>query len=330
MAPRKSVNGVFPPDRPGLSTPEFSFAARHTEMPRCEPPTRGDQIANNDSFGYRLASRKRAHYPDGRLIVLFLIHEPLWFSGFLLVGVTSILACLGPVLVRRFIALEKLTTNNEVAGFKFATVGVLYAVLLAFAIILVWEKYSDAEGIVAKEAGAAAAIYHLSSGLDETKAAALRSALTAYLRSAVADEWPAMEDQTESMKTHQLLASLYKTVIASATPQNSTPLVAEIFNQLDALTQARRSRILAAEGTVPGILWVVLFLGATLTIGFTFFFGTRNLRAQMLMTTLLSVLVFSELFIIVVMDRPFTGTVKVGPEAITDVINEHTAPATAR
>ncbi len=219
-----------------------------------------------------------------------------------------------------------MTTNNEVAGFKFATVGVLYAVLLAFAIILVWQKYSDADSIVEKEAGAAAAMYHLSSGLEETRAAALRNALTVYLRSAVTDEWPAMEDRSESKKTHRVLDGLYKTVIASATPQNSMPLVSEIFNQLDALTQARRGRILAAEGTVPGILWIVLFIGATVTIGFTFFFGTRNLRAQMLMTTLLSVLIFSELFIIVVLDRPFSGTVKVSPDAITDVINDHTAP----
>ncbi len=69
--------------------------------------------------------------------MLLLTSEPLWLLGLLLVGLTSVIACLGPRLVRRFVALEKLTTNNEVAGFKFATVGVLYAVLLAFAIILV-------------------------------------------------------------------------------------------------------------------------------------------------------------------------------------------------
>ncbi len=51
----------------------------------------------------------------------------------------------GPSVVRRYVTLEKLTAHNEIAGFKFATVGVLYAVLLAFAIIVVWEKFSAAE-----------------------------------------------------------------------------------------------------------------------------------------------------------------------------------------
>ena len=49
---------------------------------------------------------------------------------------------LGLLLVRRYVALDRLTINNEIAGFRFATVGELYAVLLAFVIIVVWEKLS--------------------------------------------------------------------------------------------------------------------------------------------------------------------------------------------
>ena len=56
------------------------------------------------------------------------------------------LAMLGPSLVRRYVTLEKLTTNNEVAGFKFAVVGVLYAVLVAFAIIVVLAIRRGGEG----------------------------------------------------------------------------------------------------------------------------------------------------------------------------------------
>ncbi len=96
--------------------------------------------------------------------------------------------------------------------------------------------------------------------------------------------------------------------------------MSEIFYQLDVLTQARRARLTAAEGAVPGIVWLVLFGGAALTIAFTLFFGTLNLRAQTMMTGLLSILIFSELLIVVAIDRPFTGTVKVGPEALTDVL----------
>jgi hypothetical protein len=60
----------------------------------------------------------------------FLTTSPISVAGVLLVGVLSVAAMAGPILVRRRWDLERLQTNNEVAGFKFATVGVLYAVLL--------------------------------------------------------------------------------------------------------------------------------------------------------------------------------------------------------
>ena len=66
---------------------------------------------------------------------MILTYLPLWLSGLLLVGIPIVLAMVGPILIRRRLGLERLSTNNEVAGFKFATVGVLYAVLLAFAVI---------------------------------------------------------------------------------------------------------------------------------------------------------------------------------------------------
>lgn len=77
--------------------------------------------------------------------MLFLTTRPLWLSILLLVGLPTLLAMAGPYLIRLRVELSNLRTNNEVAGFKFATVGVTYAVLLAFAVIVVWEKFSDAE-----------------------------------------------------------------------------------------------------------------------------------------------------------------------------------------
>jgi hypothetical protein len=109
----------------------------------------------------------------------------LWLTGILLLGPTTLIAMAGPFIVRRRINLDKLTTNNEVAGFKFAVIGVLHAVLLAFAVIVVWEKFNDAEKFVAQEAGGAAALYRLSAGIGTEPGAALREATTKYLQVAI-------------------------------------------------------------------------------------------------------------------------------------------------
>src|SRR5436190_15171344 len=78
------------------------------------------------------------------IMTFFLTTLPLWLSAVILIVPTTLLAMAGPVIVRRYVEVNQLRTNNEVAGYKFATVGVLYAVLLAFAVV-VWEKFNQAE-----------------------------------------------------------------------------------------------------------------------------------------------------------------------------------------
>ena len=204
-------------------------------------------------------------------MISFLTRQPLWLSGMLIVGLPTVLAMLGPILVRRYVTLDKLRTNNEVAGFKFAVVGVLYAVLLAFAIIVVWEKFSDAESDVAKEAGAAATIYRLSEGIGGEAGIALRVALTNYLEVTISDDWPAMERGSASRSAREALERVYKALLTFESPERrDTALVSQILNELDTITEMRRARLAAAEGLVPGVIWPVLFGGAMLTIAFTF------------------------------------------------------------
>src|SRR5919112_3340983 len=120
--------------------------------------------------------------------MILLDTQPLWLSGALLIGVATLLAMAAPIFVRRRIASERLRINNEVAGFTFATVGVLYAVLLAFAVIIVWEKFSVAENAAAQEAGAAATLYRLADGIGGDPGAALRDDLTRYVRAAITED----------------------------------------------------------------------------------------------------------------------------------------------
>jgi hypothetical protein len=255
--------------------------------------------------------------------MLILTTLPLWLSAFLIVALPTAIAMVGPFVIRRYVRLDRLRTNNEVAGFKFATVGVLYAVLLAFAIIVVWEKFNDSENVVAKEAGAAATIYRLSDGLNAERRTALRGALNAYLSAAISKDWPAMERGTLDPGVTTALSNIYVTLLnARAGAGADTVLMTEILRQLDEISVARRARFVTADGNVPKILWFVLFGGAFVTVGFTFFFGTPNLRAQALMTGALAALVFSALLTVIVIDHPFAGSVRVEPEALIHALED--------
>ena len=73
---------------------------------------------------------------------------------------------------------------------------------------------------------------------------------------------------------------------------------------------------------MPGVLWFVLVGGAVLTIGFTLFFGAESLRIQALMAGILSFLIGSGLLVITAIEHPFTGTVKVQPQALSLVLQD--------
>src|SRR5262249_3031638 len=213
---------------------------------------------------------------------------------------TTIFARCGPIIVRHYVSLDNLKFNNEVAGFKFSAIAVIYAVLLAFAIVVVWERFNQADNDVATEAAAAATVFRLRHGLDAPHAAAIRKATACYCKCPVPKTWPAMDHGTWSTDVADSLTGIYTAVLKFHTfGAFEALIVAEILRDVDRISEMRRQRLVAASGIVPGIIWVVLFTGAFVTIGFTFFFGTASLRAQCMLSGALSILIFLGLLTIV-------------------------------
>lgn len=255
--------------------------------------------------------------------MLFLSGLPLWLAVFLVVVLPTAIAVLAQILVRRSIELEHLYTNNEIAGFKFATVGVIYAVLVAFAVIIVWEKFSEAQNAVVQEAGASETLYRLAAGPDP-KMGPVRDALSSYLRLAIDKDWPAMAQGKESADevTHALDVLYAATLRLTEGEPKQTALLLEMFKQLDEITHARRIRLHLATGVVPAVVWLVVVAGAVLTVAFAFFFGTQNFRAQILMTGFLSLLIFTCVFAMVEINYPFTGPSYVHSEPLKTLLED--------
>src|SRR5277367_3439286 len=143
----------------------------------------------------------------------FLTAAPLWLLAIALVAMTAFISMVGPIIIRKRVSLDQLKTNNEVAGFKFASVGVIYAVLLGFAVIVVWQKFSEAENDVALEAGAAATIYRLANGITGAPGLALHEGITTYLKAAISEDWPAMKRGQGSPVVTRALNNLYATLL---------------------------------------------------------------------------------------------------------------------
>jgi len=233
---------------------------------------------------------------------------PLWLV--LLGGVFALeLYSVGLMLLcRKKWGADRLKLNNEVAGFKFSVIGVLYAVLLAFVVIVVWQNYNATNTAVRNEAKAVGDLTQLSYALPEPEGSAIRSALGDYVNAVRQSEWATMARGLPSSTAADKLAHLTQAIFDVRLDQlRDLALFQQGLRLLGVIEDNRSERLDSADGSVPSVLWLVLIAGAIITLGYPAFFGTSNLVAQTLMTAALAALVALSFLPALVLDFPFTG-----------------------
>jgi hypothetical protein len=235
---------------------------------------------------------------------------PLWTLIVGLLAVFELYSVGLMLLARRKWGIDRLKLNNEVAGFKFSVIGVLYAVLLAFVVIAVWENYNATETAIRNEAKAAGDMAQLSYALPESQGEEMRRLLDAYVKEVQQSEWGTMAQGLPSKAAADALAHLTQTTINMQVGQmRDLAVFQQALHLLAVIEDNRNERLDSADGSVPMILWLVLIAGAVITLGYPAFFGTMNVVAQTLMTATLAALVALILVPAILLDFPFTGEV---------------------
>jgi hypothetical protein len=169
----------------------------------------------------------------------------------LIVLVAVLVSLVGLALVRRLAPRDQLAQHTEVAGYVYAVIGVIYAVVLALVVIAAWEEYRDARAAVADEASAVLNLARAANGWPAGDRAAVESALVAYARQVVGIDWPAMArgdfgPASDSVTVNQLWQAL-NDADASAAAKSASYEVALLVLMIDA-TKVRRSTCPACAG----------------------------------------------------------------------------------
>ncbi len=236
-------------------------------------------------------------------------------NGVLLVGGAMLVSVGGLLIVRRYVDIEWLKRHHEVASYYFLMIGTLYAVLIAFAIFVVWSGFKDAGTNLEHEANEVGDLSRLSAVMPDPLRQNLRTALMEYLNSVTQDEFPAMAEGRDSARTWQAMQKLWDVY---GTGQPDTPKLqayyAESLTHLDALANFRRIRLFTSRGTVPTPLWGLLISGGVLLIAFTYLFGHESISSQAAMTAALAGILAFSLFLIITLDSPYSGVAQVTPE----------------
>jgi hypothetical protein len=239
----------------------------------------------------------------------------------LLIGGMVLLAVLGYVAVHRGVAFHVRQAHNDVAGFIYAVVGIMYAILLAYVMIIVWEQYNAATSLVEQEATDAYNLYHEVAEFPDPGRSAVQGLVKAYVQTTIADEWPRLASGTFSRRAEDLADRLGAGVagLPVASPAQQV-LLDHLMTQYESLMTQRHLRLFEASAGVHPLLWILLVSGAVATIGFTYFFGIENASAHAAMIAALTFVIAATLFVIVQVNHPFAGAVRVSSEALGRVL----------
>jgi hypothetical protein len=231
------------------------------------------------------------------------------------------LSLLGVVAVRRRVALATQMEQNEVAGFFIAVLGAVYGVLLAFAVVVVWQNYEDARTNAEQEANSIGDLYRLADAVAEPARSSIQQQIKSYVLAVIVQEWPLLDRGQESSDAQHELDGLW---LAIRTYQPNTTregaIYAKMLDELQSMSDQRRMRVLASREGIPDLIWALLIGGGIVTVLFTYFFGMKSARAQLAMTALYVAAIGFVLFLIAAVDFPYDGAVRVEPRAMQLVL----------
>ena len=243
-----------------------------------------------------------------------ILNVPLPVLGMLFVGIAVLYSITGVLTVRHFIHPSKLKVHHDIADPMLGAVAAVYSVLIAFVVITVWISFDKSNSNVELEANYLADIYRDSEALSPDFHQKVAGVLREYRQAVIDYEWKTMargEMSPEVEKIMNRIWALYTTYQPKTLTEQS--FFDESVRKLNSFRELRRQRIMDSRSGIEPILWFVLIVGGFSTVSFTFFFGTENIKAHIIMAVLLSLVISLVLFTIMEMDYPFTGSVAISP-----------------
>lgn len=216
--------------------------------------------------------------------------------------------------------------HNEVGSVVLATVGVVYAVLLVFAVIALWERRVDVGDHAANEASYLIDAYRDARGLAAPGRTAVQAELTKYAHAVIEHGYPDLRSGRPSTISRQEFIDVFSAAQSYA-PQSSAEdaWYRELLRQLNSASSERALRIGAVTGSLPDVFWAVLVLSTLLTLALgglvSMEHGGYHLVFQVVFASVVALL----LFLAIILDRPFSGDYALGPEPFEQALDAFAA-----
>ena len=242
--------------------------------------------------------------------------------GLLVVVLTVMLAVAGLLVVHRLVPLSIRESHTAAVGIIYAALYVMFGMMVGFSAYLVLSKYNTSQNTAKSEASNVEELYWLAEQLPEPEREEIQELAVSYARVVVNEEWPLMRGGQTSPRAGTLADDLRRSVedFEPGTAAEQA-IYAQELERVHDLDEAREVRLLNVREGLPPVLWFVLVSLGIDTILFTYFVGMKARWLHVLAVAALTGGIALIIFAIFVLNRPFSGDLRVGPDAFELVLD---------
>src|SRR3954468_15466365 len=259
-------------------------------------------------------------------VINFLSSLPIWVLAVVLNAWLIGVAVLGLWFVRRQLLPRMRLTypDSNYAAAMAQSAMLLYALIAALTAVGVWQKYSEVSQIVSSEASAIAGLWRNLAGYPQQERDEMRDVLRGYTEQVIHEAWPQQRRGQIPGEGVEWMDRVQSQLLSFQPTTDSQKIVhAETFRLYNNLVQQRRQRLDSVHAGLPGVLWVVLLPGAMVVLIPFLFFHVENARFQYLLLVGIAGFVAMVLFVIIALDRPFSGDLGITADSYQLIYDHH-------
>jgi hypothetical protein len=201
-----------------------------------------------------------------------------------------------------------------------AMVMTLFALVLAFAAVNLYDGYRNASSTVDEEANALTQIMRDVRVFPVAERDRVDRALISYIHTVTTVEFPGMRTG-DAVKAHAALpdADALFTAVERYDPHTASQqaFYASVVDKLNTIASLRRDRVAASNSSLPRAFTALLLLTAAVSILMTFFLRTHTIGLDIVMVSGVSLVVGAGLLTVALLEYPFSGSVSVVSDPFT-------------
>lgn len=259
------------------------------------------------------------------MILYWFFSLPTFVSFIIITGFFPAFGLLGLYLSKKTFhkKLSYAQDRNDQVAFFMSVLGVFYGITLGLVAVGTWENFESVQEKVTAEAATLGALYRDISAMPEPIRGNLQHALKKYTHEVINQDWP-LQQQGVVHKGALNHLDVVQQTLYTFHPADATQeiLLGETIGKFNELVMLRRMRVMSIGNGLPITIWLVSIVGAMICISFFWFLVMEDYGIQMTLTALCSFFIGTMIFLIVMMDNPYTGEIAISTESFELVQQE--------